>query len=94
MSDALDLFSPYTPDTRRESYHALTHVGEKQRVVLDTIKRLGRPCSMKEVSRSSRLEINRVTPRVIELVELGLLKVSHVARDPDTNRNVKFYTTV
>ena len=93
MTNELDLFTPYIPDTRRESYHSLGALSPAQEQVRRAVESFRRPCSMKEIADRLNWPINRITPRVNEMIELKKLRVSHVARCPQTKRNVKYITT-
>ncbi len=47
-------------------------LGDRQKLVLDWIKKLGCPTNL-EISKFSGIPINQVTPRTNELVKMGLV---------------------
>jgi len=47
-------------------------IGPRQKLVYDTIKKLGCPTNL-EISVYSKIPINQVTPRTNELVKMGLV---------------------
>ena len=65
-------------------------LGEKQRLVLSTLKLLGEANNMM-IAKSSGLPINSVTPRVHELRELGLIIEAYKEKCPFTNRITIFW---
>jgi len=48
-------------------------LGKRQQLVLKAIKRASRAVSNRELAKYLGLEINQITPRVNELVKLGLV---------------------
>jgi len=62
-------------DTRNEAYRTLENVGQKQSAVYSILSR-GRSMSNSEIARVLGWSINRVTPRVYELRELGFVRPS------------------
>ncbi len=62
------------------AYESLKNLGNKQTEVLYKIEEL-QPCSNKDIARSLKWEINRVTGRVNELAKLGYIKSEKMARN-------------
>ncbi|MGD1848316.1 MAG: hypothetical protein ACFB10_23225 [Salibacteraceae bacterium] len=62
-------------------------LGNSQRQVLDTILELG-VCHNKQIARCLGWEIHRVSGRVSELRDLGLLERAGAIRSSETNRRV------
>lgn len=61
--------------TSREAYAKISQfLGEKQSVVLGVL-RDNEPMTNNELAESLRWSINRVTPRVNELVSMGLVRM-------------------
>ena len=75
--------------TSRLAYDSLQELGNKQAEVLEKIEEL-QPCSNKDIARSLKWEINRVTGRVNELAKKGLIKSERVARN-DAGRLEKLW---
>jgi DNA-binding MarR family transcriptional regulator len=74
--------------TSLEAFKVLEpELGNLQRVVYDTICEHN-GMSNHDISRFLHWEINRVTPRVKELRDMGLIVCSHVRLDKVTGRNV------
>lgn len=71
------------------AYNSVQELGNKQAEVLYKIEEL-QPCSNKDIARSLRWEINRVTGRVNELAKKGLIKSERVARN-DAGRLEKLW---
>ncbi len=60
--------------TSKQAYASIVpSLGFKQQVILNALKSLG-PSTHKEIAHYLGLEINKVTPRVGELVKLGLVE--------------------
>lgn len=57
----------------REAYHSLNEKAKKRTLVLNAIAAI-QPCSDKEIANYLKWEINRVTPRRGELVEMGKIR--------------------
>lgn len=55
------------------AYSSIEGLGNKQLEVLEKIEEIG-PCSNKQIAKSLKWEINRVTGRVNELHKKGLIK--------------------
>lgn len=75
--------------TSRLAYESVQELGNKQAEVLEKIEEL-QPCSNKDIARSLKWEINRVTGRVNELAKKGLIKSERVARN-DAGRLEKLW---
>lgn len=73
-------------DTRNESYYKLTNVGDKQRTVLELLVK--QDLTNGEIAKALGWPINRVTPRVKELREKGLVVEKGKILDVETNRSV------
>jgi predicted transcriptional regulator len=65
-------------------------LGERQKEVYLAIKSLVETDNLL-LSRYLRLPINSITPRVLELRKLGLVKKVRVGKSIVTNRNVNFW---
>lgn len=62
-------------DTSREAYATvLPELTDRQAVVLGLLERYGRPLTNSEIAGELGWSINRVTPRVLELRELGKVR--------------------
>lgn len=62
-------------DTSRKAYQAIkASLGEKQRQVYEVLKRIG-PSTNRELAEELGWEINRVTPRVHELLVDDLVQL-------------------
>lgn len=66
-------------------------LGAKQRAVAHALKILGE-ASNKDLSKSLGWPINRVTGRVTELVNRGIVTSNSTKVDPETNRTVTVWT--
>lgn len=75
--------------TSKAAYDSVQELGNKQAEVLEKIEEL-QPCSNKDIARSLKWEINRVTGRVNELAKKGLIKSERVARN-DAGRLEKLW---
>jgi DNA-binding MarR family transcriptional regulator len=69
--------------TSIEAFHSLKNLGAKQQAVLDE---LTNPMTNRQLARRLGWEINRVTPRVNELVALGFVTEHGTTIDQDTNK--------
>lgn len=76
--------------TRDASYHNLTDLGEKQAAVLAVIAERG-PINNRAIAEALGWDVNRVTPRVFELRERGLVVEAGTAWDGETNRSVTLW---
>lgn len=66
--------------TSAVAYNGIKDLGNKQSEVLAKIEEI-QPCSNKQIARSLKWEINRVTGRVNELAKMGLIKSERIARN-------------
>lgn len=69
------------------AYRSLEHIGQKQKACYRIIKVLGPVCNQ-DIGYQLNWEINRVTPRVKELRELGYVEEAYRDFNPHTNRKV------
>ena len=72
-------------ETSRDAYHSLENIGNKQRAVL-TVIMLYQPCNDRMIKEHLGWEINQVTGRRNELVELDMVEESGRKIDPKTKR--------
>ena len=81
-------------ETSLEAYKVLKpELGEQQETVYNTI--IGHPgMSNHDIARYLGWEINRVTPRVKELRDKGLVILSHYKTDSITGRSVICWKTI
>lgn len=72
-------------ETSREAYFQMDQMslGRKQRAVLAFIRKYG-PLNNRQLSERMGWPINRITPRVLELRELGLVVSAGKETDPTT----------
>lgn len=77
-------------DTSYQAYKSLKRLGDKQSLVYGVIKDCG-PVSNLDIAKRTGWEINRVTPRCNELVELGMVVESHRAVHPITGKRVIYW---
>ena len=74
--------------TSLEAYEEVKHnLGDKQAQVLNLLERVGRPITNSEISVSLGWSINRVTPRIFELREKGLVDEAGKKPCPITGRS-------
>ena len=66
--------------TSRVAYASIENISSKQAEVLAKIEEI-QPCSNKQIAKSLKWEINRVTGRVNELAKKGLIKSEKIARN-------------
>ena len=79
------------PQTQIDSFEkTLENLGHKQQAVLRTINNLGM-ASNRMIAKKLGWEINRVTGRVTELVNLGKVTSVDTHVDVDTNRTVTLW---
>lgn len=74
-------------NTSKESYKAITDLGDKQREVYDMLQSMGLATD-RELTERLDWEINQLLPRRGELVEFGFIKKSGEKYNPATKRNV------
>ena len=79
------------PQTQLDSFEkTLENLGSKQQLVLKAIDDLGM-ASNRMIAKKLGWEINRVTGRVSELVNLGRVTSLNTTADKDTNRTVTLW---
>ena len=79
--------------TQVDSYKKLVEsgtIGNKQKKVYKTIKSLGQATN-RMIANDLGWDINRVTGRVTELVNLGMVSESGTFKDMETNRTVTLW---
>jgi len=79
--------------TQVDSYKKLVEsgtIGNKQKKVYKTIKSLGQATN-RMIANDLGWDINRVTGRVTELVNLGMVSDSGTFKDTETNRTVTLW---
>ena len=77
--------------TSLEAYiEVLKRLGRRQREILEVFKRYGTPLSNKKVSELINQPINRITPRVLELRQKGLLQ--HNGNTIENGRTVMLWS--
>ena len=79
--------------TQVDSYKKLVDsgtIGNKQKKVYKTIKSLGQATN-RMIANDLGWDINRVTGRVTELVNLGMVSDSGTFKDTETNRTVTLW---
>lgn len=72
------------------AFKNLKNMGFKQRRCYDVIERLQAACNQ-EIAKELGWEINRVTPRVMELREFGLVEEAYRDKYPPTNKTVIYW---
>lgn len=75
------------------AYRQLEKIGAKQRACYGEIKRQGSAANY-DIAHNLNWDINRVTPRVKELRELGLVQEAYKAMHPITERTVIYWEVV
>lgn len=79
-------------DTSRFAYEEVApKIGQKQRLVLETIKRAKRPVNNQEIASYLVLPINTITPRTNELLGLDEVELAFKAVYPVTGRKVCYW---
>jgi len=78
---------------RNESYRTLDDLGDRQKQVLDCIRRCG-PATNKDIAKTLGLPINCITSRVKELRDAGVVEVCGSRYDDFTNRTVALFKVV
>jgi|TARA_R100001163_G_scaffold62103_1_gene52589 DNA-binding MarR family transcriptional regulator len=69
------------------------NIGLKQKTVYSVIKSKGKATN-KMIARQLGWDINRVTGRVTELVNKGMVTADGTYKDKETNRTVTLWTTL
>lgn len=72
--------------TSVDAYYSLDDLGKRQQEVLCAFSL--QDLSNRDVSKMLCKEINQVTPRTFELVEMGLLEETGKKKDPQTGKTV------
>lgn len=67
-----------------------TNIGKRQQQVLDALKEISPACN-REIAKKAGLEINVVTPRVLELRLKGRVEKAYEEIDLATGRNVNYW---
>lgn len=79
-------------DTSRAAFNEVKpELGDRQQLVLNTIKRAKRPVNDQEIADFLRKPINTITPRRNELVSLEAIELAFKATYPVTNRKVCYW---
>jgi len=81
---------PETQQTSLLAYAQLEKVGVKQKMCYNAIKRLEHAANY-DIAKDLGWEINRVTPRVKELREMGLVQEAYKSMHPITERTVIYW---
>lgn len=79
-------------DTSKLAYDEVSpKIGDKQKVVLETIRYAKRPVNNQEIAAHLNVPINTITPRTNELVGLGKVELAFKAVFPITGRKVCYW---
>lgn len=79
-------------DTSLEAYKEVSlKIGDKQKLILDTIGYAKRPVNNQEIAAYLNLPINTITPRTNELVSLGKVELAFKAIFHLTGRRVCYW---
>ena len=79
-------------DTSMAAYKEVApQLGEKQQLILNTIRRAKRPVNNQEIADFLRKPINTVTPRTNELVSLEVVELAFKETYPKTGRKVCYW---
>jgi predicted HTH transcriptional regulator len=76
--------------TSIDAYRKLTHKTTKREVVYSAIKK--NPVTNKQLAKKLKKPINEITPRVNELVKMGLVSSIGTIKDPETNRRATLWS--
>ena len=87
-----------TRTTQLEAFHALQNLSGKRKIVYDEIKRFTkapryRGLTNREIADRLGWEINRVTGRVTELFDRGMILTNETRLHVKTNRNHTVWKT-
>jgi DNA-binding MarR family transcriptional regulator len=74
-----------TQQTSIDAYYSIDDLGSRQKFVLELIRHYGNMTN-REIASRLGWEINRVTPRVNELVKLGFVTDQGTKLDPQTGK--------
>jgi DNA-binding MarR family transcriptional regulator len=69
------------------------NIGEKQKTVYSVIQYLS-PATNRNIAKHLGWDINRVTGRVTELVNMGMVTAKGTFKDKETNRTVTLWKTL
>jgi len=80
-------------NTSRQAYFndVVPKINEAQMVVLAALQKSKRPVNNQEVANFLNKQINTITPRMGELVKMGLVEEAFRAIYPVTNRRVIYW---
>ena len=78
----------YVPNTKGASWGRVTNLTEKHEVILGVLAKTP-DMSRRDLAQSLGWPINRVTPRVLELIEMGKVKIDGTKWDITTERQVQ-----
>lgn len=79
-------------DTSKLAYEEVSpRLGDKQKVVLNTIAKAKRPVNNQEIAIHLALPINTITPRTNELLSLDKVELAFKAIYPATGRKVCYW---
>lgn len=80
-------------DTSAQVYfgEVLPRLGDKQKRVIKALQKSKRPVCNQEIAEYLGQPINTVTPRMNELVKLGMVRMAGKAVYPKTNRRVIYW---
>jgi len=79
-------------DTSRAAYKEIEpKLGDKQKLVLSTIKKAKRPVNNQEIALHLALPINTITPRTNELLSIEKVELAFKAIYPPTGRKVCYW---
>lgn len=79
-------------DTSKAAYEEVSpELGDRQKVVLETISRAKRPVNNQEIADFLKKPINTITPRTNELVSMDKVELAFKAIYPVTNRKVCYW---
>lgn len=81
-------------DTSKEAYlEVAPELGQRQTLVLNTIRRAKRPVNNQEIADFLKKPINTITPRTNELVALDVVELAFKGIYPVTKRKVCYWKT-
>lgn len=79
-------------DTSRSAYDDIsTTLGDRQKLIFNTISRAKRPVNNQEIADFLKKPINTITPRTNELVSLDKVELAFKGVYPATNRTVCYW---
>jgi DNA-binding MarR family transcriptional regulator len=77
-------------DTSLDAYYNIQKLSQKRKMVYDAIQELGEATNM-DIADHLGWTINRITPRVLELREKGLVEVAKKQKSRQTKRLSYFW---